>query len=423
MKRTKTLKVVLALALAVVLCLGSMTSALAAPVTGGTEGTPLQAAITKVLEMPDGTTTPAASFTFDVTKVSVDGLTTAADLATMPALGTVATPGATTATQTINFTAADAGTSAAGLKTVSKETADIFAGAVWPHAGEYVYQITEQTGTYTTAAGETMTYSAGDYELHVYVANGTTSPYVSSLSVIVTTPGSTTGGVTPGTKVDPTPGTGGLSFTNVFSKNNSGTNPEDGAILVSKTVTGAMGNTTTLYFDFTLTVNKSAVEAGTPVYDVYVLDSANNVITSTNHTASTIMTDGSGHDYFQVTSGTAETIHLKHGEKLSVHNALVGSHYDISEAASTGYTPSVDVTTNGGTPVTTPGALNTALGVTANLVGENANKADYTNAYQTVTPTGISVNNLPFILMIAIAAGALVAFVAVKSRRKADSRN
>ncbi|WP_066649440.1 hypothetical protein [Christensenella timonensis] len=120
MKRTKTLKVVLALALAVVLCLGSMTSALAAPVTGGTEGTPLQAAITKVLEMPDGTTTPTASFTFDVTKVSVDGLTAAADLATMPALGTVAS--ATTATQTISFTAADAGTSAAGLKTVSKET-------------------------------------------------------------------------------------------------------------------------------------------------------------------------------------------------------------------------------------------------------------------------------------------------------------
>lgn len=410
MKRTKSLKVVLALALAVVLCLGGMTTALAAPISGGTEANPLEAAITKVLQMPDGTTTPTASFTFNVDKVSVDGSTNPVDVVHMPELGP----------QTINFTATDVGTTAAGLKTVTLETADIFAGKVWPHAGEYVYQITEQGNTYTTSTGETMTYSNGDYELHVYVKNGVTAPYVSDLSVITTTPG--TSGGTAGAKVDPTPGAGGMAFTNVFSKDNTGTNAEDGAFLVSKTVTGAMGNTTTLYFDFNLKVNKAATQTGTPTYKVYVLDSTNTVITSANHFGGAILADMNG-NYFEVTAGTAATIHLKHGEKLSVHNALVGSTYDVTEAASTGYTPSVNVTTNGGTPVTTAGTANTALSVAGNQVGENANKADYTNAHQTVTPTGISINNLPFILMIVIAAGAIVAFVAVKSRRKAYSKH
>jgi len=70
--------------------------------------------------------------------------------------------------------------------------------------------------------------------------------------------------------------------------------------------------------------------------------------------------------------------------------------------------------------------VNTALSVgtpTAVIIGVNANSAAYTNTYKTVTPTGIDLNNLPFIMMLVIAAGAFVAFAAVKSRKRAHSSN
>ena len=53
-----------------------------------------------------------------------------------------------------------------------------------------------------------------------------------------------------------------------------------------------------------------------------------------------------------------------------------------------------------------------------NLVGEYENKVTFTNTHQGgVVPTGILMNNLPFILLVAVAIVAFVSLAVIKRRR------
>lgn len=52
-----------------------------------------------------------------------------------------------------------------------------------------------------------------------------------------------------------------------------------------------------------------------------------------------------------------------------------------------------------------------------NLVGENENKVTFTNTYKDVAVTGIVMNNLPFILLVAVAIVAFVSLAVIKRRR------
>ncbi|MDR1068034.1 MAG: hypothetical protein LBL36_02165, partial [Clostridiales Family XIII bacterium] len=52
------------------------------------------------------------------------------------------------------------------------------------------------------------------------------------------------------------------------------------------------------------------------------------------------------------------------------------------------------------------------------LVREAASGAAFTNTYDITTPTGIILNNLPFVGLIVLAMAALGAFIAVKSRKR-----
>ena len=52
-----------------------------------------------------------------------------------------------------------------------------------------------------------------------------------------------------------------------------------------------------------------------------------------------------------------------------------------------------------------------------NLVGEAENKVTFTNTHKGVVPTGILMNNLPFILLVAVAIVAFVSLAVIKRRR------
>lgn len=56
-------------------------------------------------------------------------------------------------------------------------------------------------------------------------------------------------------------------------------------------------------------------------------------------------------------------------------------------------------------------------GTDANTLGQKQNKVDVTNTYNYVPTTGIIMNTLPYVLMIALCGAALMAFVAFKRRR------
>lgn len=411
-----------AIALAVAMCLGTAASAFAAgdPILG-TEAAPAQAAITKKLTMPIGTTTPGATFTFHVQPISVDSRTDSGDLATMPALGDV----------NIGFSDTDTGIVDSGTKTIIKQSGNLFAGAQFPHAGVYVYKVTEDQAVtgYVPAANETYTFSPAEYTFTVYIRNGGSGLYVAAVASTITVTDSSSGNSAIGDKVDPTPNgdpnvNGDYSkmiFTNIYSKTAGGvdpTDPTDQALAISKAVTGDYADKSK-YFAFDVVANKPGVVPGSNVtYMAYVLDDSNNIVTSTDNYA-TLQTDSNSQKYIEFPAGTIMTVNLKHNQKLVFTDLQIGASYDVTEQAVQNYTASYSYVANGTTPVahsnTSP---NTSCGFSGILIGENANSAAFTNDYQTITPTGVIINNLPFVMILLLATGAFAAFVVVKSHKR-----
>jgi hypothetical protein len=429
-KKTK----LFALALAIVLCLSIAQVAFAAngtPITGS-EATPAQAAISKVLKLPEGTIVPTANFTFNVTAKSVDGDATAPALATAPVIGslgvvTIALPG----TPSSNTTASN-------TTTYVVESANLFAGATFPHAGIYEYEITENGSTYNIAdpTKETLTYSGAKYTLTAFVEEGTGNGvpvgqyYVKTISALVETEDHP--GTPGGDKVDPTPGSSNsnasgysqLIFTNEYTKTNGGTDPKNSSTLnLSKTVAGQYASKT-MYFVYSLTVTKPALVTGTPVYKAYVVDTATNTVVTSADNGATAGPDTYG-SYINFSSGVATEVKLKDGQKLVFIDTPVGTTYLVTETGTLNYTPSAVVTTDAATNSFSAGA-NAALAIPIQIVGDvttpgNINLAAFTNTRGTVTPTGINLSEMPYVGMIVLAVVALGAYIAVKARKKASN--
>ncbi|HIU77266.1 MAG TPA: hypothetical protein IAC62_15365 [Candidatus Pelethocola excrementipullorum] len=390
MKRNKLKKVfsgIMTAALALTLCMGT-----AVPVSAGsgTENSPAEATITKKFQFAQGVSTPAATFTFAFTKVTEDGATPSTS---MPAI----------TDKSVTYTAGEAGTTTSGLTTVTKETGNILAGLNWTHAGEYVYSIAENATGYTPGTGEAMVYSQATYKLYVRVANGTSGLYVANVMAESLT--NDDGSTSSTGKVDPAPGSGsgnGLVFTNTYTKQGGSAAGAD-SLVISNAVSGTYADQTK-QFNFSLTVTNAPTSTAT---------SFSGTITHADLTTSPVT----------VTPGTAQTFTLAHGEKLTFANLPAGTTYNLSQTGATGYKPSYSVVENGGTP-SSASATNFGDGLaTGNkLVGENANSVAFTNTYNdsSVTPTGILINNLPFILLIGVALLALGAVVVSKKRQIQD---
>lgn len=425
-KTLNFLRSFLSLALAIVLCLGTALPALA-DLNGdgaavGTESNPAKVGITKLLTMPDGTTIPTATFTFNVSKVSKNGEMDSTALAAMPSIGK--TDG--TGTNSVTYAALNSSSVWNAVKSVYQETPDILSGIIWPSAGVYVYEISEQIDSYTGTAQETMTYSAAKYRLSVYVKETTSGSdfYVYGVSVVITTPDN--GAQNGGDKVDPTPGTGGkhsdLIFTNIYLKTGGDEDPRIPAnqrMSISKQVTGDYAEKDR-YFTYYLKFIQSPLVIGNGItYKAYILDSTNAVVTSASNTSDTINEGGFGKYFDVAANNTPVTVKLKHGQKLVFTDVYIGAHYEAIEQGAAGYTPSVKVTVNGETPIDLDKPVGISLSTGLHIIGDQgANTAAFTNIYQSVTPTGIIIDNLPFILLLTVAVGALVLFVVVKARKR-----
>ena len=97
----------------------------------------------------------------------------------------------------------------------------------------------------------------------------------------------------------------------------------------------------------------------------------------------------------------------------------VGTIITVKESAAKNYKGSAEITINGAklTPVAAT-AYNTELtAVTNQKLGQKQNTVDVTNTYNDVPVTGIIMNTLPYVLMIALCGVALIAFVGFKRRR------
>ena len=298
-----------------------------------------------------------------------DGLKTPA--ATFKFTATSKTPDALPATiADVSFKEGQTGTLKGEKYVLEGNTTISFTGN-WKHAGEYVYTVTESKENPIS----NVTYDTSSYTLRVYVINGT-----NGLEVEKITAQGANG------KTDK------ILFTNTYAKNNA-------TLTIEKNTEGDYADKTRK-FDFEITFTKS------PMSD------------------QTTFTGTIGAQSVEYTAGQTKTFKLADGEQLVFHNLPVGTTYVVRElAAPDGYKPSVTVVENRTTTVNRTAAqegdaLDTLKeGGKNNLVGENENKVTFTNTYKDVAVTGIVMNNLPFILLVAVAIVAFVSLAVIKRRR------
>lgn len=298
-----------------------------------------------------------------------------------------------------NITFADTET---GSKT---ERAKVLFPTNWPDAGKYEYTVTETGASpeITDEAHQKMIMSQAEYTMDVYVINGDKGLKISN--IIVNKKKDDKGTAATG-KVDISDtNNNGFKFTNTYVQeagtgidpaNPDPTYDKDGSLNVTKTI-NANGGTVDADkdFDFTATFN---FPKGTDATTLGGVKDANGHVITINE------------------NGTC-TFTLKANKNMKFTGVPVGTKINVTESATPNYKGSAVSVFNGQSQTKVEASkYNMALTVT-NTLGQKQNKVDVTNTYDYVPTTGIIMNTLPYVLMIALCGAALMAFVAFKRRR------
>jgi len=416
----KKSRIALALTLAIVLSIGALAPMALAETPTFPEY--LEAAITKVLQMPIGTTVPTGDFRFLVDPVSVNE-----DTSVMPPsiadddLVKIAFPVDKYTIEPVTVS---------DVTTYYLESDELFGDVKWPSAGVFEYTITEVENTFTLEANETMTYSKASYTIKVYV--GEEGDYLKILGIaarrFITDAGDP---IDNGLKVDPTPGGGGsteydysqMTFTNTYTKRGGGSIEDDEATLtIGIEVDGELASTGT-YFDFEITVNQPSLVEGEVLYKAYIVDGDGNILTNlSNNGVTPSGTDDDGNPYVLIKAGEEFEFKLKHGESLVFVDTHVGANYEVSIDGAPGYVTSAIITEDGEEGPEAEGERGEGLKIpdgikypTNPLVGEKTNKAEFKNTNNIMPDTGLSMSDLPFYVLILLAIGAVATPVAIKA--------
>lgn len=379
MSMNKMFKKVLA-----VVAAGAMTMGMAMPTFAAEGGKVTEAYVSKTYNTEVG---KAEKFSFTATQVKAGtGIITTVANVTIP---------------DISFTAEQTGTTKQRAK-VNFPT--------FTEAGEYEYTVTEtQTADPAVADGEheKMIMSKAEYTMDVYVTENTEGNLVID-NIIVKKMRDDKGDDAQGTKVTDIgdTDTNGFNFTNTYVQEaGTGDKPstpgEDytnyGSLNVSKTISVPEGvqADANKEFDFTATFK---FPDGT---DANALGGVKG-----NGTDITLKQDGT------------YTFKLKTTEKMKFTGVPVGTKISVTESATPNYKGSAAVVINGAAQDTvTASKYDEAITVSEKSLGQKKNTVDVTNTYNYVPTTGIIMNTLPYVLMIALCGVALIAFVGFKRRR------
>lgn len=275
----------------------------------------------------------------------------------------------------------------------------------WTDAGKYEYTVKETAATpaITDEEHQKMIMSQAEYTMDVYVSNGDNGLEISN--IIVNKKKDDKGEVATG-KVDISDTENNrFNFTNTYVQEaGTGTDPinpdpayaTDGSLKVTKAI-NANGGTVDAEkaFDFTATFTFPEGTDATTLGGVK--DANGNIIT--------IKQDGT------------YTFNLKANGNMKFTGVPVGTKISVEESATQNYKGSVESTFNGvAQPKREAAKYDEAIAVT-NTLGQKQNKVDVTNTYNYVPTTGIIMNTLPYVLMVALCAAALFGFVAFKRKK------
>ena len=377
MSMNKMFKKVLA-----VVAAGAMTMGMAMPTFAADGGKTTEAWITKTYYTEVG---KAEKFSFTAEQVKTGtGIITTDAAVTMPE---------------ISFTDTETGT-------ISKRSQITF--PTYPEAGKYEYTVTEtQTADPIVANSEheKMIMSQAEYTMDVYVTDGATGTEISN---IVVNKVKDDAGQTDTGKVDiGNTDTNRFNFTNTYVQEaGTGTDPTNpdpiynqfGSLNVSKKIVNANGTATTPDDEFAFTAT-FAFPKGTDANTLGGIKANGGDVT--------------------LAEGGTYTFHLKANKNMKFTGVPVGTTITVKESAAKNYKGSAEITING-TKLTSVAetSYNTELtAVRSQKLGQKQNIVDVTNTYNDVPVTGIIMNTLPYVLMIALCGVALIAFVGFKRRR------
>jgi len=429
----KLMKKIVTGVLALTMVMGTVVAVSASVVPPASKQTGATAIISKTLNVAPGAVFDTTeNFSFVITKEGLmkpDG--TIDTTATIP---TLTTP------TVIAGTAFTGGTlnTVTGMMEQTVRTTDLLASATFLHAGVYVYTITETAGSTNG-----MDYSLAEYQMIVYVENAVEADGVTVSTPVVTTVTNVgfrkvrnDNGTTP-TLVAPeaddnVPLVSGQAYPKASPDFVNELNPLVN-FSVAKKVAGEFADTTK---EFTFTpvftrpeTQKVKDETVDRTYTGYIYVDGVKAVSPERPVVVT----------FEKTKLESDTLTftLKHNESLRFNIAPhaddsglpSGTTYTLVETGTLGYTASAEVwnniTTTSGETVPGTGAgddleiAEAPVGTDLTL-GINTNASVWTNTYRDVTPTGILLNNLPFILLIVVSIGGFVGYIAHK-RRKATN--
>jgi len=391
----------------------------------------------KDFKMDTNLTTPAEKFTFTFVPVKVNE--DAASSTNMPVQYT----------KTLTYTSVDPTTTTItgdtkivyeqlkGTEGATRSETDgkllpslgVTEGTQFTHAGVYVYTVTETSTSDSAPDNGTVTSSKAKYTMRVYVDNSTVTGSVNGLIISGVTiqndldDNGTAVENTP--KVDPTTSEtkkqSAFVFTNTFTKSQT--------LDIQKTVTGNNGDKSR-EFPFTTTLTLPSTNSATTSYTAEIWKDGAKVTGSTDV-------------IFNSTSSPAytNTYQLKDGEYLHFSALPVGTTYTVTEnltgnTAFSNYKATATVQYDNKTAIAATGTdatPATGASITVNQTGDGttaaktavgetaANKTIVTNEYQTVTVTGLFIDNLPYILMIAVPLMAFGFYMASKKKKGARS--
>lgn len=375
MGMNKMFKKVLAVVVA-----GAMTMGMAMPTFATDEGKTTEAWITKTYNTEVGKA-EKFSFTAEQVKAGTGIITTDAPV-NMPEISFINTE----------------------IGTTSKRGQIKF--PTYTEAGKYEYTVTEtQTVDPAVVNGEheKMIMSGAEYTMDVYVTDGATGTEISN--IVVNKVKDDAGQLATG-KVDiSNTDKNGFKFTNTYVQEaGTGidpTNPDptyakDGSLNVTKAIEANGGTVdTSKMFDFTATFN---FPTGT---DANTLGGVK---------------DADGHTIAINEAGTY-TFKLKANKNMKFTGVPVGTKISVVESATPNYKGSAESVFNGVQQTKVEASKYDEAITVKNTLGQNNNTVDVTNTYNYVPATGIIMNTLPYVLMIALCGAALMAFVAFKRRR------
>ena len=281
--------------------------------------------------------------------------------------------------------------------------------APFTEEGKYEYTVKEKESNpvINDSANEKLIMSKAEYKMDVYVVENPVGTF--KVDQIVVNKTKNDKGADEGGKVDisgdQTKNT--FNFVNTYVQEaGTGTDPtnpdpdykKNGALKVSKKI-DAQGETPSTTDSFSFTA-KFIFPEGT---DATTLGGVK----------------GNGKDV-TLTEG-AYTFTLKHEENMKFTGLPVGTKITVTEAGAANYKGSASVVLNGGdAKIVAAGKYHedlTAVDGDNDKLGQNKNIVDVTNTYNHVPTTGIIMNTLPYVLMIALCGAALFGFVAFKRRR------